>query len=135
MKDNKDKKMKKVLLGLGLAAVLGASVANARGIDLFVSDIEYYWNVKSKDCTKSDFGTKKLIMKYFQDGLLIINKQYKNDAGVWTWLEGEDKDGSYSIYIFNTYGECKAYEKAIVQNQEITDWAYFANLKDPAVKK
>ncbi len=124
--------MKKVLLGLGLAAVLGASVANARGIDLFVSDIEYYWNAKSKACTKSDFGAKKLIMKDFQDGLLIINKQYKNDAGVWTWLEGEDKDGSFSIDVFNTYGECKAYEKAIIQQQEITDWNYFKNLKAPA---
>jgi len=124
--------MKKVLLGLGLAAVLGASVANARNVDLYVSDMEYYWNVSTKACDKANFNTKRIVMKDYNDGKIIINKQYNNDAGRWTWLEGEDADGPFSIDVFNTYGECKAYEKAIIQKQEITDWNYFKNLKAPA---
>lgn len=127
--------MKKVLLGLGLAAVLGASVANARGVELYVSDIEYYWNTITKSCTKTKFKDKSVVIKDYQNGILIINKQYTNDAGVYTWLVGEDKDDSYSIDVFSSYGECKAYEKAVVQKQEITDWSYYVKLKDPAEKK
>lgn len=123
--------MKKVL-SLGLAAVLGASIANAASVDLFVSDMEYYWNVNKKTCEKTSFNAKKIVMRAYQDGIIIINKQYVNDAGRWTWLEGEDKEGPFSIDVFTTYGECKAYEKAIIQKQEITDWNYFKNLKAPA---
>lgn len=123
--------MKKVL-SLGLAAVLGASIANAASVDLFVSDMEYYWDVNKKTCEKTSFNAKKIVMRAYQDGIIIINKQYVNDAGRWTWLEGEDKEGPFSIDVFTTYGECKAYEKAIIQKQEITDWNYFKNLKAPA---
>lgn len=123
--------MKKVL-SLGLAAVLGASIANAASVDLFVSDMEYYWNVNTKTCEKTSFNAKRIVMNDYNNGNLMINKQYKNDAGKWTWLEGEDKDGPFSIDVFTTYGECKAYEKAIIQKQEITDWNYFKNLKAPA---
>lgn len=123
--------MKKVL-SLGLAVVLGASIANASSVDLFVSDMEYYWNVNKKTCEKTSFNAKKIVMRAYQDGIIIINKQYVNDAGRWTWLEGEDKEGPFSIDVFTTYGECKAYEKAIIQKQEITDWNYFKNLKAPA---
>lgn len=123
--------MKKVL-SLGLAVVLGASIANAASVDLFVSDMEYYWDVNKKTCEKTSFNAKKIVMRAYQDGIIIINKQYVNDAGRWTWLEGEDKEGPFSIDVFTTYGECKAYEKAIIQKQEITDWNYFKNLKAPA---
>lgn len=123
--------MKKVL-SLVLAVVLGASIANAASVDLFVSDMEYYWDVNKKTCEKTSFNAKKIVMRAYQDGIIIINKQYVNDAGRWTWLEGEDKEGPFSIDVFTTYGECKAYEKAIIQKQEITDWNYFKNLKAPA---
>ena len=123
--------MKKSLLGLGLVAVLGASSAVAESTDLFVSDIDYYWNVQTKNCSKADFKSKKVVMNEYNSGKVIINKQYKNEAGTYTWLEGEDKDGPYSIDVFSTYGECKAYEHAIIKKQDIKDWSYFANLKDP----
>ena len=124
--------MKKLLFGLGLAAVLGASVANASNVDLFVRDMEYYWDVNKKSCEKTSFNAKRIVMRDYNEGNLLINKQYTNDAGRWTWLEGEDKDGPFSIDVFSTYGECKAYEKAIVRNEKIEDWNYFKNLKVPA---
>ena len=125
--------MKKVILGF-VSLLLMVNVSHAESVDLFVGDMEYYWDVSKKSCTKTSFNSKKVVMKDYQAGNIIINKQYKNDAGRWTWLEGEDKDGPFSIDVFTTYGECKAYEKAIIQNTKIDNWEYFKNLKDPNIK-
>ena len=124
--------MKKLLVNLGLVAAL-STAAVAKETDLFISDVEYFWNVQTKACTKSNFKSKKVVMDEYNSGKVIINKQYKNEAGTYTWLEGEDKDGPYSIDVFSTYGECKAYEQAIINKQKIVDWNYFANMKDPNV--
>lgn len=129
--------MKKMLRNVVCSGLLLCAAVNAeaRGVELYVSDIEYYWNNITKSCTKTKFKDKSDVMKDYQNGILIINKQYTNDAGVYTWLAGEDKEGSYSVDVFSSYGECKAYEKTVVQKQDITDWSYYANLKDPAVRK
>ena len=129
--------MKKMLRNVVCGGLLlcAAINAEARPLELYVSDINYYWNAVKQTCVKSSFKEKSNLMRDYQNGLLIINKQYTNDAGVYTWLVGEDKEGSYSIDVFSSYGECKAYEKAVVQKQEITDWSYYVKLKDPAEKK
>ena len=129
--------MKKMLRNVVCCGLLFCAAINAeaRGVELYVSDIEYYWNTITKSCTKTKFKDKSVVIKDYQNGILIINRQYTNDAGVYTWLVGEDKDDSYSIDVFSSYGECKAYEKAVVQKQEITDWSYYVKLKDPAEKK
>ena len=124
--------MKKTFLGLGIAAALNLA-AVAGETELFVSDMLYYWNYKDNKCSKTDFGSKRLIMEDVEKGNLIINKQYVNDAGRWTWLEGEMDGGKmYSMHMFTTYGDCKAFEKAVINDQKIDNWSYFANLKDPA---
>ena len=129
--------MKKMLRNVVYCWLLFCAAINAeaRGVELYVSDIEYYWNTITKSCTKTKFKDKSVVIKDYQNGILIINKQYTNDAGVYTWLVGEDKDDSYSVNVFLSYGECKVYEKAVVQKQEITDWSYYVKLKDPAEKK
>ena len=129
--------MKKMLRNVVCCELLFCAAINAeaRGVELYVSDIEYYWNTITKSCTKTKFKDKSVVIKDYQNGILIINKQYTNDAGVYTWLVGEDKDDSYSVNVFLSYGECKVYEKAVVQKQEITDWSYYVKLKDPAEKK
>ena len=125
--------MKKTFLGLGIAAALNLA-AVAGETELFVSDLLYYWNYKTNNCAKTDFESKGMIMKDVEKGVLIINKQYINDAGKWTWLEGEMSDGKpYAMNFFTTYGECRVFEKAIIKDQKIDNWDYFAKLKDPAL--
>ena len=69
--------MKKMLRNVVCSGLLLCAAVNAeaRGVELYVSDIEYYWNNITKSCTKTKFKDKSDVMKDYQNGILIINKQ------------------------------------------------------------
>lgn len=112
--------MKKIvmLLMLGLVGGLFANELTSRNMN-------YYWNFKQKKCVKTSFDLKKDILKSYQNGWMIIDEKFVNDAGtilvLLTELDGEEVE----TLVFSNFGVCRLYEDVIFKGlSEARDYQY-----------
>ena len=115
-----------IILGLGIVLCLNSVAAEI----VTTEHLQYAYIDKRGGCTKLTLDEKGKILDWIRRGVLVVNKQLVNDAGTYTWMEGDD---NIQIDTMTSYGECKAYEIIVVNKKDINNWEPYKNMKDPAL--
>jgi hypothetical protein len=106
--------MKKIIIGIlvGFSCMVFAQ-------DLSTRHLEYYWNFKTKSCSKTPFENKRIVLNDIRNGYMLLDQHFKNDAGEILVLLMEDNGKEYETLTFTTFGACRLYEDLIFKNMDV----------------